>query len=224
MPTILPGYMRQKVILTLSLVCVVLCLIVTAPFAYAETVIHLPAHVIPQRFSPADPNGDTGATDCMAAALTTSLLVLADNGNLALPRETLSYRDVRKLARTWAPDLRSGITPAVLIAATATITKGEYVLVQQSVDPLSWKTFLRNELTQSRPVIVHIPDRNLLYNPMSQSQLSHVIVVTGIDERTITFTDSWDGILHTIDHNAFGNAWGKGHYNWLAFVFSPRQR
>ena len=83
---------------------------------------------------------------------------------------------------------------------------------------------MENELTQGQPIIVHIPDRNRLFNPQSMTQRSHVIVVVGIEQDKITFTDSWDGGTHTVTAERFADAWGTGSYNWLAFVFEKQQR
>jgi hypothetical protein len=195
---------------------------VTTVPAYAETSLNLPAAPILQRFVPPDPNGDTGSTDCMAAAFSTALLTMYDTGNLSGMRESYAYPTIRQFLRSWAPDLQRGITPQVLSAATPTVTHSEFTLTLHHVDPSSWQVFLRRELRAGRPVIVHMADRNALYDPTSQGELSHVIVVYGMDQETVSFTDSWDGVAHSLSHAHFAAAWSQGYYSWIAFPFIPQ--
>lgn len=212
--------MRQKIFSTCLLsLCLFQCF--TAPSVTAQTVSNLPVTPIAQRFAPADLNGDTGETDCMAAALTTALLTLYDTGNLSGVRESYSYPTIRQFLRSWAPDLSRGITPGILSAAAPTVTHGEFSLALHTVAPSSWQVFLRSELRAGRPVIVHMADRNALYNPASRTELSHVIVVYGMDQETVSFTDSWDGMSHTLSYARFATAWSRGYYRWTAFPFIP---
>lgn len=189
----------------------------------AQSELILAAKPIAQRFSPADPSGDTGFANCMPAALTVALQTLSDEGQLVIDRNKISYTNVRSIVRTFMPDPSRGIAPQFLITATPIITENTFTLSFLAVEPSSWQEFLATELQKGYPVIVHIQDRNTLYNPASQSSMSHVVVVYGMDDTSIYYTDSWDGKNHTVSREHFGYAWGKGYYKWLAFTFTRQE-
>jgi len=193
------------------------------PRAYAQTGLILPATPIAQRFSPADPSGDVGLANCMPAALATALQTLATEGQLIIDKKKITYANIRSIVRTFMPDPTRGIAPQFLVAATPIITENAFTLSFINVDPTSWQEFLAAELKKGYPVIVHVSDRNTLYNPASQTSWSHVVVVYGMDDSSLYYTDSWDGQAHTISYEQFGYAWGKGYYKWLAFTFTRQE-
>lgn len=195
----------------------------TVSKANAEPKLLLSAEPIAQRFSPTDPNGDAGFANCMPAALTVALQTLSQEGQLIISKDKITYANVRSIVRSFMPDPRRGIAPNFLVAATPIITDNAFTLSFITVDSNSWRDFIAEELKKGYPVIVHIQDRNSLYNPVSQTALSHVVVVYGIDETSIHFTDSWDGQAHTTSLDRFGYVWGKGNYKWLAFTFHRQE-
>lgn len=175
-----------------------------------------------QFFSPPDQNGNSGATDCMAAALSMGLIALATTEAPLLNDTDVSYATVRLTLRSASPDIRYGIAPKYLIAATPELTGNAFHLLRTEVDPGKWETFLFRELVKHYPVIVHVSDRNSLYDASSTSAASHVIVVSGMDDQSITFVDPWDGRIHQISKSLFATAWEKGYYHWLAFTFEKQ--
>jgi hypothetical protein len=210
---------RQKAVLTAILLCFLTGTVFLPTYTYAAPTKQLQATPIPQRFSPADQNGDIGTHNCMPAALTTALTALAHAEPLLLDTDIMTYPRIRQITRTFMPDPRRGISPDILAASTAHVTENAFQLSFVQVPKANWQEFLRQELAKDYPVIVHVSNRYALYIPSSTTNASHVVVVIGMDETTVTFTDSWDGRVHTVSRDIFSRAWGKGHYQWRAFVF-----
>jgi hypothetical protein len=190
---------------------------------YAQEAVFLPITPLAQRFAPADPNGDAGVADCMPAALTMALNTLAEENMLSRNSADFSYAAIRRYLRMGMPDPKRGIAPELLVDAARQITDEKFSLQLKKIDPSSWRYFLQGELKKGYPVIVHVADRSTLTNPLSRTTHSHVIVVYGMDDETIYYADSWDGMAHGVSDEAFSQAWGKGHYQWLVFQFEKKE-
>lgn len=214
---------RQKYIVGVGVfsILVLLELFFGVSAVHAENII-LPATPISQRFSPADPNGDNGLHNCMPASLAIALQTLVAGRQLSLGNHQVNYASVRQIVRRNMPDPTRGIAPHILIEATQVVTKNSFHLKSTQTDSESWHTLLTGELEKGYPVLVHVSDRNSLYTPYSRTNASHVVVVYGVDESSVYLIDPWDGQLHRLSKERFAYAWGKGHYNWLAFTFEKQ--
>src|SRR5690606_13980784 len=109
----------------------------------------------------------TGMHNCMPASLAIALQVLSQQGKIPTEQHVISYPSVRQLVRIFAPDHTRGVSPEALRHVTPFLTSQTYFLEYSHVDQDSWKQLLKRELRASRPVIVHMADRNMLYDEAS---------------------------------------------------------
>lgn len=129
---------------------------------------------------------------------------------------SITYEMLRKTIREHV-GYKQGIPPYILAETITFFTNGTVSFHMLQVTDKSWDAYLTKELSLGYPLIVHMSDRDMLFQKKLPEDASHVIVVYGIDDTYVYFSDSWDGKTHRVFKEDFAEAWGGGKYPWWAF-------
>lgn len=191
---------------------------------YASKTYTVPVPTINQHLSVPDTNGNTGYYDCMVASVAMVLQSLAGQKLIAADEASLSYDAIRYYTRTYYPDYSKGITLSEAVTIIPDLSDNTVTASFVQFDRQKWPAMLRRQLLAGYPVIVYVTDWSYLPNHASHGSAAHVVVISGLSENTISYSDPWDGRTYNISHAIFANAWSVGYYSYRALVFEPAQK
>lgn len=208
--------MKQQVLtFSLNILIGMILFATNASLVYATQASVMP-FPLEQRFSPRDVNGDEGSYNCMAASVIMTLRTIALEQDIPLADAAVTYTSLRQeIRKTVAPD--EGIPPHVLANTVSHMTSGRVSLHMIQLSEETWEPYVLQELSRGYPLIAHLSDREMVYGKTIPEDASHVIVIYGIDDKSVYFSDSWDGQTHKVSKETFANAWQSGEYAWWAF-------
>jgi hypothetical protein len=175
------------------------------PTAVGPNVLELNVTPINQHASPAIllSNGvaDKGDYDCFIASMSMALEYLKSQKILG-DQETPSYRELVPIVRGTTPPHWSLTNDSAFVSD---VTHGKLNARSWYTRPENLAASVESELKANRPVVVSVPNWNLLAAHW-RGQVGHSILVYGLHDGQVNYVDPWDGGRYSLTTGEFASA------------------